>query len=539
MAEKYIVVTGGVISGIGKGVLAASIGRLLKEMGVDIQGIKVDPYLNVDAGTMNPNQHGEVFVTEDGYEADLDLGHYERFMGIHMHRENNMTAGQVYSSVILKEREGKYLGSTVQMVPHVTSEIKERIRSIHAEVLIIEIGGTVGDIEGEIFLEAIRELTLEAGRERFLFAHITFVPHIRTTEEFKTKPTQQSVQLLRRIGIQPDVIIARSETRVEPDELKKIALFGGVRHNMVVNIPDMDNVYKVPQFLYDHTLHLLISERLGLQLNGTFHWEIPSTFRPLKIGLIGKYLGMNDAYKSIDESVFLCGVEKPEMIDAQELESLEDKEILSRLSSFDALIIPGGFGKRGTEGKIRAIQYCRESALPVLGICMGMQLMVIEFARNRLGWKEANSTEFDPNTPYPLIAIMENQKGNKLIGGSMRLGGQIAPILGGTCLHEIFGGKTESFERHRHRYEVNYHPFRQLYRFPEDPEDEFRLTISSISDFVEAIEWSHHPFFIGVQFHPEFRSKAGDVHPLFHALISKAEERKRKKKEVPFRKNMV
>ncbi len=539
MAEKYIVVTGGVISGIGKGVLAASTGRLLKEMGVDIQGIKVDPYLNVDAGTMNPNQHGEVFVTEDGYEADLDLGHYERFMGIQMHRENNMTAGQVYSSVIQKEREGKYLGSTVQMVPHVTSEIKERIRRIRSEVLIIEIGGTVGDIEGEIFLEAIRELTLEAGRERFLFAHITFVPHIRTTEEFKTKPTQQSVQLLRRIGIQPDVIIARSETHIEPEERKKIALFGGVRQNMVVNIPDMDNVYKVPQLLYDNNLHLMISERLGLQLSGPFHWDIPSLFRPLKIGLIGKYLGTNDAYKSIDESVFLCGVEKPEMIDAQELESLEDKEIHSRLSSFDGLIIPGGFGKRGTEGKIRAIQYCREHDLPVLGICMGMQLMVIEFARNRLGWKEANSTEFDPNTPYPLIDIMENQKKSKLIGGSMRLGGQIAPILAGTRLCEVFGSKKESFERHRHRYEVNYHPFRQLYRFPEDPEDEFRLTISSVSNFVEAIEWSHHPFYIGVQFHPEFRTKAGDVHPLFHALISKAEEKGKNKREVPFRENMV
>lgn len=526
MPEKFIVVTGGVISGIGKGVLAASAGRLLKEMGLDVTGIKVDPYLNVDAGTMNPNQHGEVFVTEDGYEADLDLGHYERFMGVNMHRENNMTAGQIYSSVILKEREGKYLGSTVQMVPHVTTEIKERIRAIDSKVLIIEIGGTVGDIEGEIFLEAIRELTLEIGREHFMFTHITYVPYIRTTNEYKTKPTQQSVQLLRRIGIQPDVIVARSETLVEPEDLRKIALFGGVPQHMVVNMPDIKNVYEVPQMLYQRKFHQLIADRLGLALSGQFHWEVPNYFNHLKIGIVGKYLGTNDAYKSIDESIFLCGVEKPQMIDAQELEEMKEEEIKSLLSTFDGLIIPGGFGKRGSEGKMKALKYCREKKRPVLGICLGMQLMVIEFARNVLGWKKANSTEFDPHTPYPLIDMMEDQKASLQMGGTMRLGGQKTIVSPGTRLEEVYKGRSEIIERHRHRYEVNDKAHPELFCSPDQPRKDRVLTVSSFSDFVEAIEIPEHPFYIGVQYHPEYLSKVGSVHPLFTALIKAAQELK-------------
>ncbi len=525
MPDKYIVVTGGVISGIGKGVLAASTGRLLKEVGVNISTVKMDPYLNVDAGTMNPNQHGEVFVTEDGYEADLDLGHYERFVGDNVRRQNNITAGQIYSSVINKERSGDYLGSTVQMVPHVTSEIKERLRSVDTEVLIIEIGGTVGDIEGEIFLEAIRELYLERGRESFLFVHITYVPYLRTTNEFKTKPTQQSVQLLRRIGIQPDIIVARSESPIDFPETRKIALFAGVSQKMVVNLPDIKNVYEVPQQLYNIKFHHLIANRFGLEVNDDFHWEYPISFKPLKIGIIGKYLGTDDAYKSINESIFLCGVEKPTLLDAQEIEELSDEGVKRYLSPFDALIIPGGFGKRGIEGKIRAIKYARENNIPILGICLGMQLMVIEYARNVLGRPEANSTEFDPDTRFPVIDIMEEQKEILHMGGTMRLGAQKTPIFKDTLLEKIYDGQEMVYERHRHRYEVNLGICGDIFRPNSGTEDEMpRLIISSKLDFVEAIELQGHPFYVGIQYHPEYASKVGKPHPLFVNLIKSAEK---------------
>jgi len=524
MPDKYIVVTGGVISGIGKGVLAASAGRLLKESGMDIRSVKMDPYLNVDAGTMNPNQHGEVYVTEDGYEADLDLGHYERFMGINVRRENNITAGQIYSAVIGKERAGSYLGSTVQMVPHVTAEIKQRLNAIQSDILIIEIGGTVGDIEGEIFLEAIRELYLEKGREKFMFIHATFVPYLRTTNEFKTKPTQQSVQLLRRIGIQPDIIAARSEHPIESTQRRKIALFAGVEPRMVVNLPDIKNIYELPRKLFNMKFHHLIADKFNLELIDNFHWEFPNFFKPLKIGIVGKYLGTDDAYKSINESIFLCGVEKPDVIDSQEIEDLDGEKAGSFLSQFDALIIPGGFGKRGIEGKIKAIQYAREHNVPLLGICLGMQLMVIEYARNAHGFEGANSTEFDPGTPHPVIDMMAEQKEVLHLGGTMRLGAQKTPVFAGTQLEKVYNTTEIQFERHRHRYEVNYEACKDFLVEPE--EERNGLRISSKENFVEAVELTGHGFYIGIQYHPEYGTKVGAPHPLFSALIEAAEKRK-------------
>jgi len=522
VAKKYIVVTGGVLSGIGKGILSASTGRLLKELGIDALGVKIDPYLNVDAGTMNPNQHGEVFVTEDGYEADLDLGHYERFIGLNMRKENNITAGQIYSSVIAKERGGKYLGSTVQIVPHVTSEVKERLNQIEAEVVIIEIGGTVGDIEGEVFLETIREMVLEKGKENFLFIHITYVPYLKVTNEYKTKPTQQSVQLLRRIGIQPDVIAARSELPIESPEIRKIALFAGIKPEMVVNLPDNKNVYEVPRNLYNMRFHTIILDRLQLTASRDFQWDYPTIFKPLKIGIVGKYLGTDDAYKSIIESIFLCGVEKPTLLDAQELEEMNEEEVHLLLKDYGGLIIPGGFGKRGIEGKLKAIGYAREHKKPLLGICLGMQLMILEFARNQLGMKEADSTEFNPETERPLIDLMEEQKKTLQMGGTMRLGAQRAPIFKNTRLYEAYGDLEEVFERHRHRYEVNWELCRSFLKLPEEANEENRskrLIVGSKNEFVESVELEDHPFFIGVQYHPEFLSKVGHPHPLFLSFI--------------------
>ena len=518
MTKKYIVVTGGVLSGIGKGIISASVARVLKESGIQINALKIDPYLNVDAGTMNPNQHGEVFVTEDGYEADLDLGHYERFLGTNMKRINNMTAGQVYKAVIDKEREGRYLGGTVQMVPHVTAEIKERILSVEGQVIMIEIGGTVGDIEGEIFLEAVRELAFELGREHFFFIHVTYVPYLKATNEFKTKPSQQSVQLLRKIGIHPDMIAIRSESSITNTDLKKVALFGGVPQEMVFNLPDMSNVYEVPYKLYTLGIHEKIAKALNLSLTGEFHWDYPRSFNPLKIGIVGKYLGTDDAYKSLIESILLCSAEKPEVLDAQNLEEMTDEELGYFISSYDGIIIPGGFGKRGIEGKIRAIKYAREHKIPTLGLCLGMQLMVIEYARHVAGLEGASSTEFDPDTPYPVIDLMEAQKEILHLGGTMRLGAQKTPVFKNTRLYEIYGQEVIS-ERHRHRYEVNYEMFKQLFTLPEEKTAEEKLVISAKADFVEAVELENHPFFIGVQYHPELKSKVGNPHPLFKAFI--------------------
>lgn len=528
-AKKYIIVTGGVLSGIGKGVTSAAIGRLLKEFGLEVNSLKIDPYLNVDAGNMNPNQHGEIFVTEDGYEADLDLGHYERFLGIDMKRFNNMTAGQVYKSVIEKEREGKYLGATVQMVPHVTGRIKERIEEIDSEILLVEVGGTVGDIEGEIFLEAVRELSFEKGRENFLFIHVTFVPYLNVTNEFKTKPTQQSIQLLRRIGIQPDMILVRTEKEIDLPSLEKIALFGGVPLEYVINLPDLNNVYEVPEELNKKNLPFLISNKLGLPTNKSCHENIklksPKTFKNLKIALISKYTGTDDAHKSIMESIFLSGVNRPDIINAGELEEMEEENLKIFLKKYSGIIIPGGFGKRAIEGKIKAIKYARENKVPILGISLGMQLMVIEFARNVKGLVGANSTEFDENTPYPVVDLIEkiynlSNKDNEYEYNKMRLGAHKIDILPNTKLCNIYPENT-IFERHRHKHVVNYEKFPEIFEKSTNNFD--KITIAAMSDFLEAIELKNHPFFIGVQYHPEFKSKVGKPHPLFPAFIEAVE----------------
>lgn len=520
MPQSFIVVTGGVLSGIGKGIFSASLARILKDSGVNVNILKIDPYLNVDAGTMNPNQHGEVFVTDDGYEADLDLGHYERFLGINVSRKNNITAGQIYYSVIKREREGKYLGSTVQIVPHVTSEIKDRIKTMDGDLLVIEIGGTVGDIEGEVFLEAVRELAFEIGREKFHFVHVTYVPYLRTTNEFKTKPTQQSVQLLRRIGIHPDTIIVRTEMPIDANSLFKVSLFSGVPRNRVINLPDASNVYEVPDVLHSLNLHKLIAKELDIDINDRFNWSYPKSFELLKIGIVGKYLGTDDAYKSIIESIYLSGAQKPIVIDAQELEDMTDEQIKNYLDDFDALIIPGGFGRRGIEGKIKAIKYARENKKPILGICLGMQLMAIEFARNVGKLEGANSTEFDENTPYPVVNMMESQKEVLNLGGTMRLGAQKTQIMKGTLLSRIYDGQEVVYERHRHRYEVDAEAFPQLFKNPG--EEGYKLTISARSDFVEAVELDDHPFFVGIQYHPEYKSKVGKPHPIFKWLVKAA-----------------
>ncbi len=517
MSRRYVIVTGGVLSGIGKGILSASIARLMKESGVKTNTLKIDPYLNIDAGTMNPNQHGEVFVTEDGYEADLDLGHYERFLGVDMKRQNNLTAGQIYKTVIDKEREGKYLGSTVQIVPHVTDEIKQRIGELDGELIIIEIGGTVGDIEGEVFLEAVREMTLENERENFLFVHVTYAPHLEVTNEFKTKPTQQSVQLLRRIGIHPDMIIVRSQFPVEGQDLDKIALFGGVPRSMVFNLPDTKNVYEAPAILHSYGVHHKIASRLDMKTIDELNWQYPRAFRSRRVAIVGKYLGTGDSYKSIIESVVLCGIDKPEVLDSQLLEEMSPEEIGLFLRQFEALIIPGGFGKRGVEGKLAAIRYARERGLPILGICLGMQLMIVEFARNVSGFSNANSTEFDPHTPYPVVDIMEDQKRLLKMGGTMRLGSQKAKVFPETRLFSIYGS-DEIRERHRHRYEVNRSNAGSILCY-QGEDCSSKLTICAEKDFVEAIELQGHEFFIGVQYHPEFKSKVGLPHPLFRALM--------------------
>jgi len=523
--KKYVVVTGGVISGIGKGILSASIARVMKECGVEVNTLKIDPYLNLDAGTMNPNQHGEVFVTEDGYEADLDLGHYERFLGKNMRRENNMTAGQVFKSIIDKERKGDFLGATVQMVPHVTDEIKSRIRKVPGDLIMIEIGGTVGDIEGEIFLGSGTRTVGEEGPENFLFIHVTYVPYLRVTNEFKTKPTQQSVQLLRRIGIQPQMIVVRSELPIEENELGKIALFGGVERQMVYNLPDSENVYDVPRIVYSHGIHRKIASWLNIEIEERFEWNYPKSFAPTRVAIVGKYLGTDDAYKSISESITLCGASKPEVIDSQCFEDMTDAQIKAELRKYDGIIIPGGFGKRGIEGKIAVIKAAREEDIPILGICLGMQLMVIEFARNVCKLENANSTEFDPSTPYPVIDLMEEQKAILKLGGTMRLGAQETPIEEGTTLYEAYNERLV-YERHRHRYEVNLERFPDLFRTPEET-DESKLRISSRATFVEAIELPEKRFFVGIQYHPEFRSKVGRPNPIFELFLTRVREKRR------------
>jgi CTP synthase len=523
---KYIFITGGVISSLGKGLTAASLGTLLEARGLRVVLQKFDPYLNVDPGTMNPFQHGEVYVLDDGAETDLDLGHYERFTNCVLTRHNNLTSGQVYESVILKERRGDYLGKTVQVIPHVTDVIKERIREISDEskydVVITEIGGTTGDIEGLPFLEAIRQFILEVGAQNVLNMHVTLVPYIKAAHELKTKPTQQSVAKLREIGLQPQVLICRTERMLDLDLRQKLSMFCSVAEKAVIEERDVAHtIYEVPLTLHAEGLDQLVCDLLSLKTRQpdlarwkNFVKRVISPAKRVRIAVIGKYVDVRDAYKSIYESLTHaaasedCGIDL-ELIDA---ESLQDG-VNGQLKNISGVLIPGGFGLRGVEGKIKAARYAREHKIPYLGLCLGMQVATIEFARNACGMKDANSTEFDRNAKEPVISLLEEQRGVKNMGASMRLGTWPTKIAKDTLAERIYGS-TEVMERHRHRYEFN-----MKYR---DQMNEKGFVISGTSPdgtLAELIELRDHPYFVGCQYHPEFQSKPNKPHPLFKGFI--------------------
>ncbi len=524
---KFIFVTGGVLSSLGKGVTSASVGAILESMGYRVTLQKLDPYLNVDPGTMNPYQHGEVFVTEDGAETDLDLGHYERFTNAVMTRDNNVTAGKVYFNVITRERRGDYLGATVQVIPHITEEIKELIKKVSgdSDVVIVEVGGTVGDIESLPFLEAVRQLSLELGRKNSMFIHVTYVPYIKTAGELKTKPTQHSVKELRAIGIQPDALICRADRDLPKGIKAKIALFSNVDEEAVISAPDLDYIYDLPNKFKEEGLDRIVARRLGLELRDAnlSKWKkivsvLRNARREVRVGVVGKYIELRDAYKSITEALTHGGIANGVRVNIvwHSSERFNPREC----SEVDAILVPGGFGERGIKGKIEALKMGREEGIPTFGICLGMQLMAVEFARNVLGLKEANSTEFDPNTPYPVIDLMEDQKNIDTLGGTMRLGAYPCVLQEGTKAREIYG-KEKVFERHRHRYEFN-NSFRKLF-------EENGAVFSGLSPdgkLVEIMELRDHPWYIGCQFHPEFKSKPFAPHPLFASFIKAALERR-------------
>ncbi len=527
---KFIFISGGVVSSLGKGIATAAIGLLLKSRGLRVVPLKFDPYINVDPGTMSPFQHGEVFVTDDGAETDLDLGHYERFIGKNLSRDNNLTAGQIYLAVIEKERQGIYLGRTIQVVPHITGEIKERIRKVARgqDVVLTEIGGTVGDIEGLPFLEAARQFSLEEGRENVLYIHLTLVPYIRTSGEFKTKPTQHSVNKLREIGIQPDILLCRTEQKLPADAREKIALFCNVRPEAVIEAIDVDNIYEIPLVFQRQGLDELIVRMLKITRPAKpdlarwreFVQNQRSAQEEVRVGLCGKYVGLRDSYKSVIEAIHhasaVVGV-KP-VIDFIEAEELKPGRVAQRLAGLAGVIVPGGFGVRGMEGKVEAITYCRENKVPFLGLCVGLQVAVIEFARRVCGLEGANSTEFDPQTRYPVIYLMPGQRGLKRKGGTMRLGAYPCWIEPGTLAYRCYRRRKIS-ERHRHRYEVNNRFLPTLKRFGMVASGR-----SPDGKLVEIIELKDHPFFIATQFHPEFKSRPLDPHPLFVSFMKASYE---------------
>ena len=532
---KFIFITGGVVSSLGKGIAAASIGKLLESRGFRVTFLKFDPYINVDPGTMNPYQHGEVYVTEDGAETDLDLGHYERFTSAVMSQDNNVTSGQVYYSVIMKERRGDYLGKTIQVIPHITDEIKSRIKKLarkDVDIVIVEIGGTVGDIESLPFLEAIRQFRFQVGRENVLYIHLTLVPYIKAAREIKTKPTQHSVQRLREIGIQPDILLCRTERRFSREVRLKISLFTNVEERAVIPACDVECIYEIPLMFDREGLTSIILDYLGLESrkNDLEEWrklveEMKGFREEVRIGVVGKYIQLRDAYKSIIEALNHGGIFNKvrvniHWIDAEKLEKAED--VVSLLQDVDGILVPGGFGVRGIEGKIRAIKWAREKKVPFLGICLGMQCAVVEFSRNVCGLKEANSTEFDADTPFPVIDFLPEQRDITHKGGTMRLGGYPLKLLPGSLLEKLYG-KGNFSERHRHRYEVNPEFVPILERKGLIPSG-----VSPDGRLVEAVELRGHPFFVGCQFHPEFKSKPGAPHPLFRGLISAAKERRKK-----------
>jgi CTP synthase len=525
---KYIFVTGGVVSSLGKGLAAAGLGTLLESRGLKVNLQKFDPYLNVDPGTMSPFQHGEVYVLADGAETDLDLGHYERFANCELTRLNNLTSGKVYETVLEKERNGEYLGKTVQVIPHVTDEIKKRIHYVAesqpCDVLITEIGGTTGDIEGLPFLEAIRQFRLDVGIRNVLIMHVTLLPYIKVAGELKTKPTQQSVAKLREIGLQPDVVICRSEQEVSADVRQKVSLFCNVPLNAIVELTDVKNtIYECPLMLQSEGLDQVVCEYLGIEAPEAdlrewrrFVQRVIYPKKRIKIAVVGKYTALQDAYKSIYESLTHAGAENDCGVDTIYInsEDLNDGNVANLLKGADGILVPGGFGDRGVEGKIAAVRYARESGKPFLGLCLGMQVATIEMARNLAGLKGANSTEFDPDSPYPVISLLEDQKNVKRKGATMRLGAQPAVLTAGTLAHKIYGAEKIR-ERHRHRYEFNM-------TFREQMEKHGFIISGTSPDgaLVEVIEYANHPFFIACQFHPEFQSKPNKPHPLFREFIA-------------------
>ena len=537
---KFVFITGGVVSSLGKGIAAASLAAILESRGIKVTLLKLDPYINVDPGTMSPFQHGEVFVTEDGAETDLDLGHYERFVSVKMTKRNNFTTGQIYDSVIKKERRGDYLGGTVQVIPHITDEIKNFIRlgAGDAEIAVVEIGGTVGDIESLPFLEAIRQMAIQDGRANACFIHLTLVPYIASAGEIKTKPTQHSVKELRQIGIQPDVLMCRADRPLPADERRKIALFTNVAEEAVISAVDVDCIYKIPRILFDQHLDEIVCRKLEINPPPAdlSQWDqlIYDKEHPehaADIALVGKYVDLTESYKSLSEALIHAGMHtktkvKIHYIDSETLEGGN----LSALAGMDAILVPGGFGKRGVEGKINAIRFARENKVPYLGICLGMQLAVIEYARDVAGMSGAHSTEFDPDTPFPVVALITewlDRSGNveqrsvaSNLGGTMRLGGQPCQLLAGTLARKVYDKETV-VERHRHRYEVNNTLLAKL--------EQAGLKVSGrslgVEHLCEMIELPNHPWFVAVQFHPEFTSTPRYGHPLFSSFLRAAVQR--------------
>ncbi len=539
---KYVFVTGGVVSSLGKGIAAASLGAILESRGITVTHLKLDPYINVDPGTMSPFQHGEVFVTEDGAETDLDLGHYERFTSAKMGKRNNFTTGQIYDTVLKKERRGEYLGKTVQVIPHITDEIKAHIKrgAEGADVAIVEVGGTVGDIESLPFLEAIRQMGFEEGRNNTCFLHLTLLPYIPTAGELKTKPTQHSVKELREIGIQPDVLLCRADREIPEDEKGKIALFCNVQREAVIEVLDADSIYKIPAMLHDQMLDEIVCHKLDILAKAAdlsvWNGLVDALEHPqhsVEIAFVGKYVDLTESYKSLIEALKHAGIHTRSKVNIHYLDSEDiEKNGCGALKGMDAILVPGGFGKRGTEGKIAAIRYARENKVPYLGICLGMQMAVVEFARDVACMAGAHSTEFEENTPYPVIGLItewqdasgkvEKRDENSDLGGTMRLGGQVCLLKEGSKARAIYG-QPEIIERHRHRYEVNNTLLNQL--------EEKGLIVSGRApgtDLCEMIELPAdvHPWFVACQFHPEFTSNPRQGHPLFTSYVQAALARK-------------
>jgi CTP synthase len=549
---KFVFVTGGVVSSLGKGIAASSLAAILASRGIRVTNLKLDPYINVDPGTMSPFQHGEVFVTEDGAETDLDLGHYERFVDVKLGKRNNFTTGQIYESVIRKERRGDYLGGTVQVIPHITDEIKSWIVSGagDAEVCVVEVGGTVGDIESLPFLEAIRQMGITLGRDNVCYIHLTLVPFIATAGEMKTKPTQHSVKELREIGIQPDIVMCRADRPLPDSDRRKIALFTNVAPEAVIPALDTDSIYKIPAALHAEGLDEIVCRKLSLSPKpadlSVWNKLVDALVHPeheVHVAMVGKYVDLTESYKSLSEALIHAGIHTRSKVQIHYVDSEAiERDGIDALKGMDAILVPGGFGKRGVEGKIAAIRYARENKIPYLGICLGMQLAVIEFARHEAGLAEANSTEFDPDTPHPVVALVtewqnrdgtvEKRTAQSDLGGTMRLGAQPCEIVPGSLAHRVYAATTIA-ERHRHRYEVNNHYLPRL--------EAAGLVVGAwaksalAGDLCEMVELADHPWFFGCQYHPEFKSNPRRGHPLFIAFINAALARARETRGEPAR----